>query len=301
MEVKFADEQKIFAQLRQGVRSALQKSAFSTVIHPIELKHNLQSNALSHSLTHSKKDVAAKQESQSQVQYKSSYPQTSRIHEVSNPFRKEPHGDSHSPSISKQSDFRELLESDPVSINEFMQVFDTYIIYKNSEGLIMFDQHAVHEKILLEQFINSPEKVRSQVLAIPIIHTIGTGNEDSVVEILDKIPGFDVENFGRGQLIVRSVPTFFQKLAHLEKRVTELIDIIRESSEATHPEDIRTEIFKTIACKSAIKAGKKMTHQEVTALVAQAIHTDFAFSCCHGRPTMIQLNQDWFEKQFSRK
>ena len=304
-EVKFTDEKALFGQVRQGVRSALQKTAFSTIIHPIpNVNHTPRAVEPQQSPLRTPQFVPQpKSFSTGSLTSPSTAP---RIHEVRNPFRSELQANQGQGSVPQSStsstpDFRDLLGSDTESISDFIQVFDTYILYRNQDGIMILDQHAVHEKVLLERFMKYPEQIRSQQLAIPLTISITESDKAQVIEVFAEVPGFEVEDFGPGDIVVRAVPTFFQRLAHLEKRIQELVDLIIESEGNLNPDDIRTEVYKTIACKAAIKAGKHMTHQEVAELVKEAIKTDFAFSCCHGRPTMVQLNQDWFEKQFSRK
>ncbi len=300
-EVKFHDERAIFSQVRTAVREALTQDAFSVVLTPEEPRM--------------RKTPFQKQPAQVVSETSSSYRPERPTTRPDNPFAKL----TPTPSVPRQTSLRDLLtpsqekyDSDQpgieqqssdseLQLGQFVQVFDTYILYKNEQGIMVFDQHAVHEKVLLEQFMNEPERIVSHQLLLPITLSVVESEKSFVLDTLAEVPGIEIEEFGVEDVVVRAVPSFLLKFDKLERLLKDIVDIIIEHKDGLHIEDIRTEVYKTVACKAAIKAGKRMTEPEIQALIKDARTTDFGFACCHGRPTMVQLDQDWFEKQFSRK
>jgi DNA mismatch repair protein MutL len=292
-EVKFIDERAIFQTLKHIVRDTLQKSAFEVVLKPQYSAFNTPSNSNYTPKTSSNKPFEG-------YQLKERV-QTSHI--------AEPHIATYSHkqynikdeySFEKlQPNFRELLEADTLK-PEYLHIFDTYIVYPNQQGIMILDQHAVHEKVILEQLMNQDAPITSQQLLFPIAHNIPQSEKDITIEVLSQLPGFEVDDFGAAEIIIRAIPVFLAKTQKAEEHIAGLIALIQERGHTTDIIELKTELLKTIACKSAIKAGYAMTQSEIEALIQDAAKTDFGFACCHGRPTMVQLNKDWFEKQFSR-
>lgn len=319
-EVKFHNERQIFSSVREAVRKSLSTQAFSTIQKPERSSRSSSANRsaqVGHSSSSSSSNPV------SQTSYTSSSPSSSsssthsfsrispqktsaHVQESSsvyNPFRSPQPQKTSSEHTSSQTSFRDLLTSTPENIKQALQIFDTYLIYKNAEGIMILDQHAVHEKILLETFMDHPETIRSQALAIPLNIQVPASYQEDVQVLLSETPGFQttLDTQDSSALQVTHIPTFLAHIDRHQPHIQGIIDQIIASQGYLYHEDIRTELYKTIACRSAIKAGKPLSQQEIEALVNQAQNTQFGFACCHGRPTMVHLDKDWFEKQFDRK
>lgn len=292
-EVKFIDERAIFQTLKYIVRDTLQKSAFEVVLKPQSSSFHTSSNS----------SYTPKPSSHKPFEGYHLKERTETAHIA------EPHIATYSPkqqsipnqySFEKlQPNFRELLEADTLK-PQYLHIFDTYIVYPNQQGIMILDQHAVHEKVILEQLMNQDAPITSQQLLFPIAHNVPQSEKDITIEVLSQLPGFEVDDFGSAEIIIRAIPVFLAKTQKAEEHIAGLIALIQERGHTTDIKELRVELLKTIACKSAIKAGYTMTKPEIEALIQDAAKTDFGFACCHGRPTMVQLNKDWFEKQFSR-
>ena len=293
-EVKFVDDRAIFQTTKYLIKDTLQQSAFDVVLKPQNSKQ-LQNQISSSTNKDSIKNYNFKPYNQT---YNSNTKSTIA----------EPNFAQYTPKqIPKaqynfhniQPNFRELLEAETEK-PDFLHIFNTYIVYPNQNGIMILDQHAVHEKVILEQLMNKDETVKSQALLFPIAISVPQSEKDITIEVLSKIPGFEVDDFGASEIIIRALPTFLSKTQKAEEHIKTIIAQIQERGQTMELSELRIELLKTIACKSAIKAGYSMTQQEIEALILEAAKTDFGFACCHGRPTMVQLDQDWFEKQFSR-
>lgn len=293
-EVKFTDDRLIFQTIKYLIRDTLQKSAFEVVLKP-------QSTPINPNL-----DNSSPKSNQTQNYIFKPYDDSVKTYQK--PQVAENNFAQYSPKqIPKaqynfhniQPKFRELLEAETIK-PDFLHIFETYIVYPNQSGIMILDQHAVHEKVILEQLMNQDESVKSQALLFPIAISVPQSEKDITIEVLAQLPGFEVDDFGASEIIIRAVPAFLSKTQKSEEHIKTLIAQIQDRGQTMELSELRVELLKTVACKSAIKAGYSMTQQEIEALIQSASKTDFGFACCHGRPTMVQLDRDWFEKQFSR-
>lgn len=293
-EVKFTDDRAVFQTIKYLIKDTLQQSAFEVVLKPQNSKPEQSEINSSHTNINTKN-----------YNFKP-YNQTYNSNTKSTIA--EPNFAQYTPKqIPKaqynfqniQPNFRELLEAETEK-PDFLHIFDTYIMYPNQNGIMILDQHAVHEKVILEQLMNQADTVKSQALLFPLAISVPQSQKDFTIEIMAQLPGFEIDDFGVSEIIIRSLPTFLAKNQKTEEHINILIAQIQERGQTMELSELRTELLKTVACKSAIKAGYSLTQQEIEALIKDAAKTDFGFACCHGRPTMVQLDQDWFEKQFSR-
>ncbi|MBR9803955.1 DNA mismatch repair endonuclease MutL [bacterium] len=183
-----------------------------------------------------------------------------------------------------------------------LQVDDCYIVLSTDQGLTVIDQHALHERVLYERFRNKilEERVEVQKLLVPLTLEL---SDEQIALLLDQQQmlqqmGFQVEEFGRGMLAVASHPVF---LGH---QVIE--DVIRGfadklgSSETVTRRDLLDETLHMMACKAAVKAGQKLTPDEIVSLLAQRDIVDDAHHCPHGRPTALVLSREELDRQFGR-
>ena len=309
-EVKFVDEKSIFSQIKFAIKESLTKKAFSPKITPdnsfnssksnfIQPKSKIPDEIYFNTISYKDKKINSNNNSVKLELKSNIIKETKDIYQ--NPFRKQVAQNTQVVEYA-QTSFKESLT--PLKENydiNYIHIFDTYIVYKNQDGLIILDQHAVHEKILLEQMLNKPDEIKSQNLFLPIEIQVMDTDKDLVLSNLNGLIGIVAEDFGLGSIIIRSVPVFLNKYSKVELVLKDIIDQIVEAKGAVDMANLKNNLYKTIACKSAIKAGYKISKEEILELIKQAQETPSSFSCCHGRPTMFQLDQNWFEKMFSRK
>lgn len=184
-----------------------------------------------------------------------------------------------------------------------MQIMDCYLVVEAEQGMMIIDQHALHERIMYEylrpRVLNG--SVESQRMLIP--ETIDlTAREASLVvehaEVLGQI-GIGVEEFGTNTVLVNRWPVMIRKA-----RPSELIRDIAEQldSQEKKPDrrDILDGLLHMMSCKAAIKAGQRLTPEEIDSLLAQRHLCDDAHHCPHGRPTALVLGQAELDRQFGR-
>lgn len=181
------------------------------------------------------------------------------------------------------------------------QYKDTYIICTDGEDLVLIDQHAAHERILYDQLSHELQVAGHQSLLIP--ETIELTTKEMVV-LQDNIGylkslGFDLEEFGNNSFILRSVPAIATK-APPKQLLTDIISEIQNLGKSAQMDIKQENIRKLIACHSAIKAGDKLTAQEMNQLIKDLYTTENPLTCPHGRPTMFRITEEELKKRFGR-
>lgn len=186
------------------------------------------------------------------------------------------------------------------------QFAGTYLVFSSSDGLVLVDQHAAHERVLFDKFKKekamSVEKMISQKLLIPEIVSLSPGEFTVIAEsikVLENV-GIEVEPFGEKTVIVKSVPAV---LAHVEPKGL-FLEIIEELSNTERPmglEERQEKIFALLACKGAVKANQRLSEGEVALLCRDLDATPFSSTCPHGRPVYISFKQRDIDKMFKRK
>lgn len=179
-------------------------------------------------------------------------------------------------------------------------VFDTYIVLQKGESMYLMDQHAAHERVLFERYMNAFHKreVHIQMLLDPIVLELSSVDMLQVEKNLDIFRnfGFEVEIFGMNNILIRGVPNLFGT-PQSEKFILELIDNIDKIS---NNYDLKDDRFAIMACKSAIKANDRIQNIEIESLFKQLEKCENPYTCPHGRPTMVEISKVEIEKMFKR-
>jgi DNA mismatch repair protein MutL len=184
-----------------------------------------------------------------------------------------------------------------------LQVHNRYLIAESDEGVVVIDQHALHERILYEQL---REKVLSgawetQSLLVPEPVDL-SGEETAAVlaqrELLARL-GIVVEPFGGDTVLVRSYPAMLSNIRP-EEVLRSLVDQLLSGGQAPDRRDVLDELLHMIACKAAIKAGDRLTSEEIAALLEQRHLVQDTHHCPHGRPTALVFTREELDRQFKR-
>jgi DNA mismatch repair protein MutL len=184
-----------------------------------------------------------------------------------------------------------------------IQVHNTYLVAQTDEGIIIVDQHALHERILYERFREQllAGPLESQRLLIPQAIEVSPRQEQAAHEnheLLAKL-GIEVSTFGPGAVGVQSFPAM---LPHVDIHafVSDLLDKLAESDEPPSEEAHMHKALDMMACKAAVKAGDPLSTEEMQALLSQRHLVQRSSNCPHGRPTTLQLSTRDLERQFRR-
>ncbi len=193
----------------------------------------------------------------------------------------------------------------PESFREFpMQVLDSYIIARSADGFILIDQHAAHERIQYEKVKAryGRQGEASQGLLVPERIEL-TAKEAALLEaVLPELGalGIEAEAFGGGSFLIRSKPLFLDK-ADIKEVVLGIASELESADVKGRADELREKICKSVACKSAVKAGKKLHPHAMERLIEQLFACEMPFTCAHGRPTVIKFGLNELEKMFKRK
>ncbi|MBX5450278.1 DNA mismatch repair endonuclease MutL [Thermogemmatispora sp.] len=184
------------------------------------------------------------------------------------------------------------------------QLLQSYIVAEGRDGLYLIDQHAAHERIILERMLAARQEQTSlaQMLLTPLRLDLSPAELEAVEEHLEGLRslGFELEIGDHGQVVARAVPSVLAK----QLSARSLQELLRELTAPEHDGYSQTweeHALANIACKAAIKANYFLTSSEMRELVEQLARTRAPFSCCHGRPTTIHFSAAALEREFGRR
>jgi DNA mismatch repair protein MutL len=180
------------------------------------------------------------------------------------------------------------------------QVGLTYVTAEGDAGLYLIDQHAAHERVLLEQLRrNATRRDRVQYLLEPqpveLSPTQVEALRDRGADLAEL--GFVVEDFGSRTLLLRAIPAAL-KPTTIARVLQETLDGLAEESDAA---DWREQLCLQFACKTAVKAGQLLSFEEMRALLEQLDESELGRTCAHGRPTAVLLTHGQLEREFGRR
>lgn len=203
----------------------------------------------------------------------------------------------------QQNFFEENIENNRFSLDDYNvigTVFDTYIILSKGNSMYLLDQHAAHERVLYERYMNKFYKsdINMQLLLNPIVLELSNVDMLKVEENLElfKNFGFEIDIFGNNHIMIRCVPTIFG-VPESEKFILQIIDNI---DEIKNNYELKGERFASMACRSAIKANDKINNLEIKSLFEQMKECKNPFTCPHGRPIIVEISKTEIEKMFKR-
>ncbi len=185
-----------------------------------------------------------------------------------------------------------------------MQVHNSYIVAETDDGLTIIDQHALHERILYNDFQRRllAGELQSQQMLIPLSISVSQAEAvllENSTELLAKL-GIEISSFGPGAYAVHRYPTVLaERGVAMDSFLRELLDKSAED-EMTDPERMLEDVLAMMACKAAVKAGNPLTTEEMQSILDASAGLDKASSCPHGRPTTLRLTLKDLEKQFKR-
>jgi DNA mismatch repair protein MutL len=184
------------------------------------------------------------------------------------------------------------------------QVHETYIIAQTTDGMVIVDQHAAHERLVYERMKAqmAGDGVKRQALLIPEVVELSEEEAARVLERADELlaMGLEVEPFGRGAVAVRATPALFGQM-DVKGLINDLADDFAEYEAGLALKERMEEVMGNMACRGSVRAGRRLTADEMNALLRQMEATPHSGQCNHGRPTYVELKLADIEKLFGRR
>lgn len=231
-----------------------------------------------------------------QVEYTYTPPKTEpvyTINEVREEFRKQ---DEVAANVIGFTD----TNSETESIWPIGQVDKTFIIAQSEDTLYLIDQHAAHERILYDKFVNAHNNIPAQTMLMPLYIDV-TAHDTEIIEKhredFSRL-GVNIEPAGETLLRISSLPADI-KADGAEDFIREITKMLSEMKNIS-PSDLRQNMLHMMACKAAIKAGEVLNMRQMRQLIIDLCNTEHPFTCPHGRPCMIEISSAELYKMFKR-
>ena len=334
LEVKFADESKIFDVVYHAVRSAIENdnkntSPFTIAREEIKVQENVSNEnedkikQISKDLINNgvisdeKEEKKFNFETATQKLYNKPKIELVNINSLIDSLN-EKVGDINTEVEKKNEEPQNEFEQAKFDVETYEDtqiekidnvykyignLFDTYIIIQMKDKMYFVDQHAAHERYLFEQIKEAyyAKDRQTQMLLIPLLIGLSTKEMNIVRENVSMFEdaGFILEEFGENTYKISGVPNVGYNIDHKSM----FKDIITELSttEKTERQEKEHRFLATLACKAAVKGGMKLDVEEQKRLVDNMISLDNPFTCPHGRPTAIPMTRYEIERKFMRK
>ena len=184
-----------------------------------------------------------------------------------------------------------------------VQIHNRYLVTENEEGMIVIDQHALHERVLYEQIrIQAVEgELETQQLLVPeTVHlspaeaALAEEHQDVLAQI-----GLKIEPFGGSTLLIHAYPAMMAKRPPAELLRIALEQLV-QGGKTPEKRDILDELLHMMSCKAAIKAGDRLSSEEIDSLIEYRDLCQDAHHCPHGRPTALVFSRDELDRRFKR-
>jgi DNA mismatch repair protein MutL len=184
-----------------------------------------------------------------------------------------------------------------------LQIHDAYLVFETPQGMLVIDQHALHERILFEQY---RERIRCgqlevQKLLIPEPVDLPADQAACALEAKEELKelGLEIEDFGGNTVVVCSYPTLLNR-ATPSSILKSVVDCLVSKDRPPSREQLLHHLIATMACKAAVKAGDRLTQEEIDHLMQLREMAEDSHHCPHGRPTSLLFSRQELDKQFRR-
>ena len=184
-----------------------------------------------------------------------------------------------------------------------VQIHNRYLVTEAEEGVMVIDQHALHERILYEQLRRRIESgsIEAQNLLVPEPVDLSPAEAAAVIQHQDLLAklGMKIEPFGGDTVLVASYPAMLANISPGEV-LHEVVGQLLGGGKVPDRRDLLDDVLHTIACRAAIKAGDQLAQEEITALLDQRHLVDDPHHCPHGRPAALIFSREELDRQFKR-
>jgi len=202
-----------------------------------------------------------------------------------------------------EAEERQALSAYPLGAAR-AQLHKTYILAETADGVCLIDQHAAHERLVMEKMKEQhlAGKIISQALLIPEIVELPADQIEALLQLeapLQRL-GLYIEGFGEGAVMVREIPALLSDAA-IKPLIADVAEELVTLGGSSALEDKLGHILATMSCHNSVRAGRSLNQSEMNALLRQMEVTPAAGQCNHGRPTYVSLSLMELEKLFGRR
>jgi DNA mismatch repair protein MutL len=183
------------------------------------------------------------------------------------------------------------------------QLAGIYVLAQNASGLIIVDMHAAHERITYERLKSSlaAQRMQAQPLLVPVTFEVSAREADLVEQFAEELAaiGLDVVRRGPQQVAVRAVPMLLAG-GDVEPMVRDVLSDLADGQGMRRIEASGNELLATMACHAAVRASRRLSVEEMNALLREMERTERSEACNHGRPTWTQVTLEELDRLFLR-
>jgi len=187
--------------------------------------------------------------------------------------------------------------------NKVIQLYDAYLVMETEQGMLVIDQHALHERILFDQLKRRLQSgsLETQRLLIPEPVELTAEQAARTLEAREALAelGLGVEDFGGGTVLLTSVPTLLARRSP-QSVLRAVVDHLTAKDRPPTREALFNDLLSLMACHAAVRAGDRLTPEQIAALVEQRALADDVHHCPHGRPTSLLFSKHDLDRQFRR-
>ncbi|WP_295046879.1 DNA mismatch repair endonuclease MutL [uncultured Paracoccus sp.] len=184
------------------------------------------------------------------------------------------------------------------------QIHENYIIAQTGDGLVIIDQHAAHERLVYERLKAqaATSAIPAQALLIPEIVDLPPGEADRILSIAGDLAalGLVIEPFGGGAIAVRETPAMLTRL-NVAALIRDILDDLADQGSSDRLRGRIDAVLSSMACHGSVRSGRRMSADEMNALLREMERTPRSGQCNHGRPTWVKLRLSDIERLFGRK
>lgn len=327
LEVRFRDGSKLYSQLLGTLRSKFLSTNLETRLHAPETNESDTSHDLA-AAANIKQEMVAWAQGRPGVTVDSpssshdgTFPSAPHarqplvLNKLDEGWRSSVGGRPSSESLDRSADHSEAIRSRLAEADESqlapseggkagaLQIHNRYLVSETDDGMVVIDQHALHERILYEQLRNTiaSKSLEMQKLLVPEPVDLGAAEAATILEqreLLLKL-GIDIEPFGGDTVLIVGYPAMLANLQPNEI-LHALVDQLMTEGKSPETRDLIDELLHMMSCKAAIKAGDYLNSEEISALLEQRHLVQDTHHCPHGRPTALVLTREELDKQFKR-
>mgnify|MGYP001364255978 FL=1 len=199
----------------------------------------------------------------------------------------------------------ELIKENNYPLGSAIYQFNkNYILSISTSGIILIDQHAAHERIVMEKMKEgmNNNNIEKQLLLIPIIIDLDNTQLETLnenIKVLENL-GFKIEEFGKNSILIREIPSLIKK-EYIKDIISDLCDDINITGFPVDFQEKVNLVIANICCHRSIRSGRSLSLDEMNSLLREMEITPNSGQCNHGRPTSVTLSLDQIEKLFQRR